>query len=298
MRTVLNSKSETLSESELVLNPDGSVYHLHLKPEHIADTVLLVGDQGRVEQVTRHFSDTEFVIQNREFCTATGTYNGKRVTVLSTGIGTDNIDIAINELDAAVNIDLETRTLKANPKSLNFVRIGTCGSLQEDVPVDALALSTYGLGFDGLLDFYNNENTAEEAKVKNDFESFYAQNGHDISVYVAEGDTSLVKTLENGMYKGITATANGFFGPQGRVLRLQAKIPEQNELLNQFRSGNNRIINFEMETSGLYGIGGLLGHKCATVCAVIANRFTKSYSKDYKVTVDKLVGTVLDRLTV
>ena len=237
MRTVLNSKSETLSESELVLNPDGSVYHLHLKPEHIADTVLLVGDQGRVEQVTRHFSDTEFVIQNREFCTATGTYNGKRVTVLSTGIGTDNIDIAINELDAAVNIDLETRTLKANPKSLNFVRIGTCGSLQEDVPVDALALSTYGLGFDGLLDFYNNENTAEEAKVKNDFESFYAQNGHDISVYVAEGDTSLVKTLENGMYKGITATANGFFGPQGRVLRLQAK----------FRNKTNCLISLDQE---------------------------------------------------
>ncbi len=298
MKTKAHFKSDTLSESELVLNEDGSVYHLHLREEHIADTVLLVGDPGRVEQVSRKFSSIDFQVQNREFCTHTGFYNGKRITVMSTGIGTDNIDIAVTELDAAVNIDLDSRTIKTNPRKLNLVRIGTCGSLQEDIPVDSYALSTFGLGFDGLLDFYDHENEPEEAKIQSDFIEFYKANGHDISVYAAKGNNELIGQLEQGMHKGITATANGFFGPQGRVLRLNAKIPNQNELLNQFRSGQQRIINFEMETSGLYGLGGLMGHRCATVCAVIANRFTKSYSKDYKKTVDQLVDLVLDRLTV
>jgi len=298
MKTTTNRHSETLQESELVLNKDGSVYHLHLKPEHIADTVLLVGDQGRVEQISNKFDTIEFSIQNREFCTTTGSYKGKRITALSTGIGTDNIDIAINELDAAVNIDLENRSIKSELKSLNLIRIGTCGALQADIPVDSFAISSFGIGFDGLLNFYTHSKTAAESQIQNDFIKFYKENGHEVDVYVSEGNQELVDKLEPGMVKGITATANGFYGPQGRVLRLKAQIPNQNELLRDFRSGEQRIVNFEMETSGLYGIGSLLGHKCCTVCAVIANRFSKTYSEDYRVTVDKLIDTVLDRLTV
>jgi len=298
MNTIPNRHSETLLESELVLNKDGSVYHLHLKPEHIADTVLLVGDQGRVELISEKFENVEFSIQNREFCTQTGTYNGKRITVMSTGIGTDNIDIAINELDAAVNIDLQKRSIKPDLTSLNLIRIGTCGALQANVPVDSFAISSYGLGFDGLLNFYEHSKTKKESKIQSDFIQFYKDHGHEVDAYVSEGNKELISILEPGMIKGITATANGFYGPQGRVLRLKAQIPNQNELLRDFKSGDNRIINFEMETSGLYGIGGLLGHKCCTVCAVIANRFSKSYSEDYMLTVDKLIDTVLDRLTV
>ena len=298
MKTTPNRHSETLQESELVLNKDGSVYHLHLKPEHIVDTVLLVGDQGRVEQISNKFDTIEFSIQNREFCTTTGSYKGKRITALSTGIGTDNIDIAINELDAAVNIDLENRSIKSELKSLNLIRIGTCGALQADIPVDSFAISSYGLGFDGLLNFYEHSKTKKESKIQSDFIQFYKDHGHEVDAYVSEGNKELISILEPGMIKGITATANGFYGPQGRVLRLKAQIPNQNELLRDFKSGDNRIINFEMETSGLYGIGGLLGHKCCTVCAVIANRFSKSYSEDYMLTVDKLIDTVLDRLTV
>lgn len=298
MNTIPNRQSETLLESELVLNKDGSVYHLHLKPEHIADTVLLVGDQGRVELISEKFENVEFSIQNREFCTQTGTYNGKRITVMSTGIGTDNIDIAINELDAAVNIDLQKRSIKPDLTSLNLIRIGTCGALQANVPVDSFAISSYGLGFDGLLNFYEHSKTKKESKIQSDFIQFYKDHGHEVDAYVSEGNKELISILEPGMIKGITATANGFYGPQGRVLRLKAQIPNQNELLRDFKSGDNRIINFEMETSGLYGIGGLLGHKCCTVCAVIANRFSKSYSEDYMLTVDKLIDTVLDRLTV
>jgi len=298
MKTTTNRHSETLQESELVLNKDGSVYHLHLKPEHIADTVLLVGDQGRVEQISNKFDTIEFSIQNREFCTTTGSYKGKRITALSTGIGTDNIDIAINELDAAVNIDLENRSIKSELKSLNLIRIGTCGALQADIPVDSFAISSYGLGFDGLLNFYEHSKTKKESKIQSDFIQFYKDHGHEVDAYVSEGNKELISILEPGMIKGITATANGFYGPQGRVLRLKAQIPNQNELLRDFKSGDNRIINFEMETSGLYGIGGLLGHKCCTVCAVIANRFSKSYSEDYMLTVDKVIDTVLDRLTV
>ena len=298
MNTTPNRQSETLQESELVLNDDCSVYHLHLKPEHIADTVLLVGDQGRVEQICAKFDTIEFSIQNREFYTQTGSFNGKRITVMSTGIGTDNIDIAINELDAAVNIDLVNRSIKPEITSLNLIRIGTCGALQPDVPVDSFAISSYGIGFDGLLNFYEHSKTENESQIQTDFIDFYKNNGHEIDVYVSEGNKELIAMLEPGMIKGITATANGFYGPQGRVLRLQAQIPDQNELLRDFRSGESRIINFEMETSGLYGIGSLLGHNCCTVCAVIANRFSKTYSEDYKLTVDKLIDTVLDTLTV
>ncbi len=298
MNTTPNRQSETLQESELVLNDDGSVYHLHLKPEHIADTVLLVGDQGRVEQICAKFDTIEFSIQNREFYTQTGSFNGKRITVMSTGIGTDNIDIAINELDAAVNIDLVNRSIKPKITSLNLIRIGTCGALQPDVPVDSFAISSYGIGFDGLLNFYEHSKTENESQIQTDFIDFYKNKGHEIDVYVSEGNKELIAMLEPGMIKGITATANGFYGPQGRVLRLKAQIPDQNELLRDFRSGESRIINFEMETSGLYGIGSLLGHNCCTVCAVIANRFSKTYSEDYKLTVDKLIDTVLDKLTV
>lgn len=288
---------ERLKESELVLNSDGSVYHLHLKEEHVADTVLLVGDQGRVKQISKFFDSIDCSIQNREFYTETGWFNGKRITALSTGIGTDNIDIAINELDAAVNIDLANRTIKPQSKALNLIRIGTSGALQADIEVDQFAISSFGLGFDGLLHFYQKQLTENERAITDAFSAYFQQNNFDFNVYVAEGSSQLIQQLEAGMVKGITATANGFYGPQGRALRLKPFLPEQNELLNQFRFNEHRIVNFEMETSGLYGIGGLLGHNCCTVCAVIANRFTKTFSKDYKKTVDQLILTVLQRLT-
>ena len=288
--------SNTLEESELILNPDGSVYHLHLLPEHVADTVILVGDQGRVSMVSSFFDQVDYKIHNREFVTHTGTYKGKRVTAMSTGIGTDNIDIAINELDAAVNIDLKTSTLKNTHKKLKLIRIGTSGALQEDIPVDSFALSEYGLGFDGLLHYYQPNYEADELELAKAFETHYQPSRAQTIPYAVKASPSLVSRLEEGMIKGITATASGFYAPQGRSLRLATERSDQNERLNSFRFGENRIINFEMETAALYGIGTMLGHDCCTVCAVIANRFKRSYSKDYQKTVRDLVQIVLDRV--
>ncbi|UTW60883.1 nucleoside phosphorylase [bacterium SCSIO 12741] len=284
-------------DSELVLNPDGSIYHLHLKPEHLADTIILVGDQGRVDQVSSFFERVDFEVQNREFKTKTGVFNGKRITVMSTGIGPDNMDIAINELDAAVNIDLQTRLPKESLKSLNLVRIGTCGSLQEDIPVDSFAISTFGMGMDGVLHYYDFEYDEEEQSIQQEIVRQLDWNPAAAEPYLVRSSTQLFDTLKEGMYGGITATAGGFYGPQGRQLRLSAHRPELNEQLNQFNHNGHRIINFEMETAALYGLGGMLGHQCCTVCAVIANRFTKSYSKDYKTTVNKLIESTLNRLT-
>ena len=286
-----------IESSELIVNPDGSIYHLRLRPEHIADNIIVVGDQNRVEQISKHFSKTECKISNREFVTHTGEYNGVRISAISTGIGTDNIDIVMNELDAAVNIDLSTRLIKKEKKSLNIVRLGTSGSLQEDIPVDATVISTHAVGFDGVMPFYNFENTEEETALMKAFMQ-QTQWSHKLNPpYFATGSTSLINKLKEGMYPGITATANGFYGPQGRVLRLSTAFPQMNEKLNQFSFNGHRITNYEMETSALYALGNLLGHQTCTVCAIIANRYKKEYSRDYHATIDQLIVTVLNRLT-
>jgi uridine phosphorylase len=289
--------NKMLPPSELIINPDGSIYHIKLRPEHVADNVIVVGDQNRVEMVSKHFDSIDYKISNREFVTHTGIYKGKKITVTSTGIGTDNIDIVINELDAAVNIDLENRTIKENRKSLNIVRIGTSGALQQDLDVDSFLISEYGLGFDGLLHFYETDFTSFENELVDSFMKQTNWNPSLAKPYFVKGSEELIQKLnQEDMKSGITATANGFYGPQGRKLRLNLKNNQLNEQLTAFKHKEYRITNFEMETSALYGLGRLLGHHCATVCVLIANRVKNQYSKDYKKPVENLILTVLDRL--
>ncbi len=281
----------------MILNPDGSIYHLKLRPEQIADTIILVGDQGRVSQVSGYFSRIDHKVQNREFLTHTGVYNGRRITAMSTGIGTDNIDIVINELDALVNIDLEKRQAKASHTGLRIVRLGTSGAVQPDIPVDTFVASAYGLGFDGLLNFYRIDESILEQKLS---DAFMAHTSWDSKLpypYIVAASASLLQSLSSDLVSGITATANGFYGPQGRELRIPLAFPELNERIADFRSGGLRITNFEMETSALYALGKVLGHHCLTICAIIANRVRKEYSEDYKQTIDRLINQTLDRLT-
>lgn len=288
--------SSPIAPSELILNDEGRIYHINLCPTDIAEDIIVVGDQDRVKQVSKHFDSIEIKVAKREFITHTGYYKGKRITVLSTGIGTDNIDIAINELDACVNIDFKTRKTKEQKKKLNIIRIGTSGSLQEDIPVDSFVASTYGLGFDGLLGFYKSKFEQDELDLTNAFIKQIKWPKNANIPYFTKGNNALINKIGKGMHQGITATANGFYGPQGRTLRLATEMPDLNEQLNRFNHNNHRITNFEMETSALYGLCGLLGHNACTTCAIIANRFKKEYSKDYKKTVDLLIETVLNRL--
>ena len=288
---------ERIAESELVLNQDGSIYHLNLLPENIAETIILVGDQGRVEKVSKHFDVIEFSTQKREFITHTGRIGSKRLTVLSTGIGTDNIDIVLNELDALVNIDLQKRKPKEETKSLNLIRLGTSGSLQEDLPVDSYLLSTHGIGFDGVFNYYEKSAEIEDTELtdafmlQTDWKSTFPR------PYIVEGSESLFNLLKDGTEHGMTATANGFYGPQGRQLRLKPTIPDLNERLSKFSYNGQRITNFEMETSALFGIGKALGHECATVCAIIANRYRKEYSKNHDLTIEQLISFVVERVS-
>lgn len=286
-----------LLPSELILNPDGSIYHLNLKPEDIADDIIVVGDQHRVQRISSFFDKIDVRKEKREFVTHTGWYKGKRITALSTGIGCDNIDIVINELDAIVNIDLEKRTIKETPRKLNIIRLGTSGALQADIPVDSFVISSYGLGFDGLAQFYATNFEEDELALQKAFVQQVQWKKELNQPYFAKANSELVERIEEGMIKGITATANGFYGPQGRSLRLSPNVPDLNERLNQFSFEGHRITNFEMETSALYALSGMLGHNAATVCAIIANRFTKTFSEDYKKTVDQLIKVLLERLT-
>jgi uridine phosphorylase len=289
--------SNIIPETELILNPNGSVYHLKLLPENIADNIIIVGDQGRVEAVSKFFDVIDFKMQNREFITHAGTYKGKRVMVLSSGIGTDNIDILVNELDAAVNIDLKTRTIKEQKRSLNIVRIGTSGALQQDIPVDSFVVSTHGLGFDGLMNYYLDLPSVNDNEIS---EAFIKQTNLNKNLpypYVVKGSETLINKIGFDLIKGITATAPGFYGPQGRKLRLSPWVEDFNQQLTDFKFKENRITNFEMETSALYGLGALLGHQTCTVCAIIANRVAKQYSKNYHVAVEQLIQLVLERLT-
>ncbi len=283
--------------SELILNPDGSVYHIALRPEQLGDIVLVVGDQGRVELISRHFTRIEHKVQNREFVGHTGEYNGVRITALSTGIGTDNIDIVVNELDALVNIDLQTRTPKEKTRSLKIIRLGTCGALQEDIPVDTRIVSAYGVGLDNVLHYYAYENTDAEQRMLNALLHQTEWPDNLPMPYVAAGDKELVTLLGHNNVVGVTFTSGGFYAPQGRQLRGVPSVDGLNERFTAFAHEGLRGTNFEMETSALYGLGGLLGHRCATVCTVVANRLRKEYSKDHHGAIDRMIEEVLQRVT-
>ena len=284
----------TLQESELIINSDGSIYHLHLKPEDIADTIIIVGDPQRVEIISSYFDHIDFKMVNREFVTHTGTYKGKLITAMASGIGTDNIDILLNELDALVNIDLQNRSIKEEKRALNIIRLGTSGALQADVAVDSFVASSYGFGMDGLLNFYAAGADVNDSAMQS---AFLAQSNWPEALakpYFVAASEKLSSWFQEGFVHGITATAPGFYGPQGRVLRLPTTVPDLHKKLQQFHYQNHRIVNFEMETSALYGFGKMLGHNTLTVCAVIANRYHKTYSKDYKATVRNLIEKVLN----
>ena len=286
----------SIKQSELILNPDGSVYHLNLKPENIANDIIFVGDQDRVESVSNHFDAIEFTTQKREFKTTTGTYRGKRLSVISTGIGPDNIDIVLNELDALVNIDLKTRKLKAILTVLNIVRIGTSGSLQKDIPVDSFLMSSHALDLNGMLHSYQIEEIAhqemENAFVKHT--NWSPKKAHPILI---KNSTVLAKKLmSEKIYTGITATAGGFYGPQGRVLRLPLQDATVNSKIDSFSWKGSRITNLEMETSAIYGLSQLLGHHAVSMNAIIANRADGTFSKDYKSVVHNLIEYSLSKL--
>ena len=278
-----------IAESELIINDRGAIYHLDLRPEEIADTVITVGDPDRVQEVSKHFDTIEVKRQHREFISHTGRVGNKRLTVLSSGIGPDNIDIVINELDALVNIDFETREIKKKLKSINIIRIGTSGSLQADIPVDSFVASTHGLGVDNLLNFYRLEQNDEEQQLIQSFITHTQVHGQIGNPYISSGAASLIKHFVKDFHQGITVTCPGFYGPQGRILRLGVKNPNFVNRLTDFRFGQHRITNFEMETSAIYGLGRLLGHQCLAVNAIVANRVAKEFSKDGKATVEKLI---------
>ncbi len=278
-----------IAESELIINDRGAVYHLDLKPDEIAGTVVTVGDPDRVREISKYFDSIEVKRQHREFVSHTGYVGKKRITVLSSGIGPDNIDIVINELDALVNIDFKTREIKKELKSINIIRLGSSGSLQADVPVDSLVASTHGLGVDNLLNFYRLEQNDEEKQLLHHFVTHTQVHGQIGNPYISSGAASLIKNFVSGFHHGITVTCPGFYGPQGRILRLGIRNPDFVNRLTDFRFGQHRITNFEMETSAIYGLGRLLGHHCLAINAIVANRVVKEFSKDGKATVEALI---------
>ncbi|MDD3722407.1 MAG: nucleoside phosphorylase [Lutibacter sp.] len=285
-----------IAASELILNPDGSVYHLNLKPENIATNIIFVGDQNRVPKIAMHFESIEFETQKREFRTITGTYKGTRFSVISTGIGPDNIDIVMNELDALVNIDLKTRTVKTVHTKLNIVRIGTSGSLQSDIPVDSFVLAKYGLGFDGLIHSYDCEHILE-AKMEDAFIKHTNWSPRKSRPYLVKGSELLIQKLKSDkVFIGVTATAGGFYGPQGRVLRLAIQDPSLNNKIDNFEFDGYKVTNLEMETSAIYGLSKLLGHEACSMNAIIANRANGTFSKDPYKPVEELIIYTLNKL--
>jgi uridine phosphorylase len=285
-----------LAASELILNKDGSIYHLNLLPEQIADTVILVGDQDRVGKITQYFDTIEHVVQKREFHTQTGTYKGKRISVLSTGIGTDNIDIVLNELDALVNIDFETRQIKEKKTSLTIVRVGTSGSIQADIPVDSIVVSKLGVGFDTVLHFYQSEQVQLEDfnKALEEHLDIYPRNS---KPYVVSSDEALAeKFMSPGVFEGFTGSNVGFYAPQGRVLRLPLRDGNLRDKIATFEFKGKRITNLEMETSAIFGLGKLLGHKALSLNAIIANRATGEFTKDGAKAVDQTIRYCLEKL--
>ncbi|MCF2551055.1 nucleoside phosphorylase [Bacteroides caecigallinarum] len=290
---------EYFASSELIINEDGSVFHLHLKPEQLAGKVILVGDPGRVATVASHFDSKECEVESREFRTITGTYKGKRITVVSTGIGCDNIDIVMNELDALANIDFRTRYEKDELKSLEMVRIGTCGGLQPNTPVGTFICSEISVGFDGLLNFYEGRNAVCDLPLERALLNHLGWSGNICSPapYAIHANEEMVERIAGGdMVRGITVACGGFFGPQGRKLRVPLADPHQNEKIESFEYDGRRITNFEMESSALAGLARLMGHKATTVCMVIANRVAKEADTGYKNQIDDLIKLVLERI--
>ncbi len=286
---------ERIKESELIINPDGTIYHLNLRPDEIAQNIILVGDPGRVPKISKYFDKIVLQRQNREMVTHTGEINGKRISVISTGMGTDNIDIVMNELDALVNIDFEKRQMKEELTALNIVRLGTSGAIQPETPVNSILASTHGIGLDGLLKFYRSENVTDDRISQ----AFISQTGWDKDLpypYVVACSDQLMNTIGKGLNSGMTATAPGFYGPQGRVLRIPLAHPDLMERMRYFEFEGKKIANFEMETSALYGLGKILGHNTLTVCAVIANRALNTYSENHHIVIDELIKLVLERL--
>jgi len=288
---------QRIAESELIINARGAVYHIDLRPEELAQNIIVVGDPDRVAMVSKYFDKIEIKRQHREFVSHTGTIGNKRITCSSTGIGPDNIDIVMNEFDALVNIDFETRTIRKELTTLNVMRIGTSGSLQADVPVDSWVAGTHGLGLDNLLNYYRYEHNEQEKELLQSFVTQTQLNSQICSPYIALASPALLKHFVDRFHSGITVTCPGFYGPQGRVLRLGIRNPELIDRLTQFRFGQHRITNFEMETSAIYGLGRLLGHHCLSLNAIIANRIAKEFTKDAHSLVDGLIKKVLETIS-
>jgi uridine phosphorylase len=280
---------QAIGASELIINDRGAIYHLNVRPEEIADTIITVGDPERVAEVSKYFDRIEHKLAHREFITHTGTIGQKRISVLSTGIGPDNIDIALNEIDALANINFDTRTINDQKKSVSIIRMGTCGSLQGEVGVNELVAGTHGLGIDNVLHFYTQENKEEEKAILAAFDEHTKISAHKIQPYIATASADLLKHFTEGYSHGITVTCPGFYGPQGRILRLPLKMPNLVDQMTSFKYGQHRIANFEMETSAIYGLCNLLGHQCLSINVIIANRVKKEYSKDMGKAVDHMI---------
>ena len=286
-----------IPESELIINDDGSAFHIHLRPEELADIVILVGDPGRVEMVGEYLTDIEFRHSSREFVSTTGKYNGKRLTVLSTGIGTDNCDIVMTELDTLANVDFETREPKETHRTLTILRIGTTGAIHADIPLGSPIFSHYSVGCDGLLNWYANRMEITDIEMEEAFKEHVGWNRHLPSPYFVKASENLIRRFEDCTVKGVTISAPGFYGPQGRVVRLGLAMPDMLEKFESFRYNGYRITNFEMESSAVAGLAKHLGHEAGTVCCAIANRYLKSSNPDYKPQVRELVELALERLT-
>lgn len=286
-----------IKPSELIINPDGTIFHLHLKPEQIADTIFLVGDPGRVDMIASYFDKIDCKVQNREFKTVTGWYKSRQLSVVSTGIGTDNIDIVVNELDALVNIDLKTREIKEEKKSLNLIRIGTSGSMQPDIPVNSFVISAKSIGFDGLLNFYEGRNAVSDLVFEQTFMNFTQWNKLLAKPYVVNCSEYLARLISSDKtITGINISSPGFYGPQGRVLRIHLADPNLNKKIEQFDYLGKKITNYEMESSAIYGLSKLLGHEALTICLIIANRATLEANENYHLDMEELVEYVLSKL--
>lgn len=291
-------ENKMIKHSELILNKDGTIFHLHLKPENISDLIILVGDPARIDTICEQLQSIEFSVQNREFKTVTGWYNDKRITIISTGIGTDNIDIVLNELDALANIDLEKREIKKKKTSLTIVRIGTSGGLQPNLPVNSFVVSKKSIGFDGMLNFYADRESYCDLPFEKAFKQYTNWKDSLPTPYVVDASRILLSKFEDEEFNsGVTISAPGFYGPQGRKLRLPLAAPKLNKQIEEFSFDNLKITNFEMESSAIYGLSKMLGHKALTICLIIANRVTKTANENYRSEMKKLISIVLDRLT-
>jgi len=278
-----------IGNSELIITPKGTIYHLDLRPDQLADTIITVGDPDRVASVSKYFDDVEHRAQHREFVTHTGRIGNKRISVVSTGIGPDNIDIVLNELDALVNIDFETRTINEVKKSLSIIRLGTSGALQTAIPIDSFVVSSFAIGLDNLMHYYQYHSNPEETFILSEFELHIGKNGRMLAPYIAEGSIRLRNHFTENYHSGITVTCPGFYGPQGRVLRAPIAMPNLIDSLTSFVSRDQRIVNFEMETSAIYGLGRLLGHQCVSISAIVAHRIQQTFSNDSLAAVDHMI---------